>query len=78
MRSKRMLILAAVELAIAVAFATASALVLLYERDDVWLQLVLVFGGIAGLLNGAYLLKLRNRQPSRGRTRPPGAPKTRR
>lgn len=72
MRSNRMLILVIVELVIAVAFAATSALVFIYQRSDVWIQAVLVLGGIAGLLNGAYLLKLRGKPPARRR---PGKPK---
>ncbi|MDF2718411.1 MAG: hypothetical protein K0R28_5336 [Paenibacillus sp.] len=72
MRSNRMLILVIVELVIAVAFAATSALVFIYQRSDVWIQTVLVLGGIAGLLNGAYLLKLRGKPPARRR---PGKPK---
>lgn len=71
MRSKRIVILVIAELVIAVAFAFACALVLLYEKDEPWLLAMLVIGGIAGLLNGAYLLKLRRKPPARRR---PGTP----
>ncbi|TMV48388.1 hypothetical protein FE783_17890 [Paenibacillus mesophilus] len=72
MRSNRMLILVIAELFIAVAFAATSTLVFIYERNDVWIQAILVLGGIAGLLNGAYLLRLRSKPPARRR---PGKPK---
>ncbi|GAA3401324.1 hypothetical protein ACFFNY_14260 [Paenibacillus hodogayensis] len=72
MRSKRTLLLVLMELVFAVAFVTASALVFLYKNDNMWVQVLLVLGGIAGLLNGAYLLKLRSKPPVRRR---PGGPK---
>lgn len=73
MRNRSILYFVIAELVIAVAFAAASATVLITRKDDLWLQLVLVIGGIAGLLNGAYLLGLRNKRPTRkGPNRPKG------
>ncbi|WP_158289311.1 DUF2530 domain-containing protein [Paenibacillus flagellatus] len=78
MRTNKLLVLAVLELVIALAFAAATAVVLLYERDDVWLQAVLVLGGLAGLLNGAYLLKQRNAARRAPRRRPDPAAKRKR
>lgn len=67
MHRNRILILAAAELVIAVAFAAVVVAVVLYRRDDLWLQIALAVGGLAGLVNGAYLLKLRKRPLPRRR-----------
>lgn len=69
MRSNRILVLAVVELVLAIVFVTVTALVVVYQHDQIWMQLVLALGGIAGLLNGAYLLKLRRQ--ARTSRRPP-------
>lgn len=71
MRGNRMLILVFVEFAIAIAFAVLSALVFIYRLDDLWILALLAVGGIAGLLNGVYLLKQRNKPRQRKRTAKP-------
>lgn len=67
LRNNRMLVLGITLLILAVAFAAACILVLLYKKDEPWLLVVLIVAGIAGLLNAAYLQKLRRKPIARRR-----------
>ncbi|MBD2863167.1 hypothetical protein [Paenibacillus oceani] len=78
MRSNKLLLLVIVELIIAIAFAVTSILVFLYQKDDLWMQTVLVLGGIAGVWNGYYLIKQRQNQVTRRRGPAKPSPKSKR
>lgn len=77
MRSNKLLLLVIAELIIAIAFAVTSILVFLYQKDDLWMQTVLVLGGIAGVWNGYYLIKQRQSRfiRRRGPAKPSPKPK---
>lgn len=68
MTRNRMLLLVVAELVLAVVFAATSFFVLMYRNDDVRLLAVLAVIGIAGLLNGLYLLRQRGKPPGRRRS----------
>ncbi|MDF2661600.1 MAG: hypothetical protein K0Q94_4391 [Paenibacillus sp.] len=78
MRSNKLLLLVIVELIIAIAFAVTSILVFLYQKDDLWMQTVLVLGGIAGVWNGYYLIKHRQSRFTRRRGPAKPSPKPKR
>lgn len=78
MRSNKLLLLVIAELIIAVAFAVTSILVFLYQKDDLWMQTVLVLGGIAGVWNGYYLIKQRQSRFTRRRGPAKPSPKPKR
>lgn len=77
MRSNKLLLLVIAELVIAIAFAVTSVLVFLYQKDDLWMQTVLVLGGIAGVWNGYYLMQQRRSRHTgrRGPAKPSPKPK---
>lgn len=78
MRSNKLLLLVIAELVIAIAFAVTSVLVFLYQKDDLWMQTVLVLGGIAGVWNGYYLMQQRRSRHTRRRGPAKPSPKPKR